>query len=77
MKFRRKTTGEVKTLELERYRGVSLTNVDDWFDVYHPETDSDCLELIEATPNERRALRRAGFNIERAERLRENGEKRC
>jgi len=66
MKFRRTQTGEVKTLEIERCRSVHLTNVDNWFDVYHPELDDGCLELVEASPNERRALRRAGFNIKRA-----------
>lgn len=66
MRFRRATTGEVKELELERCTSVHLTNVEDWCDTYAPEIDDDCLELIEATPAERRSLRRAGFKIKRA-----------
>ena len=65
MKFRVKKTGEVKHLEIERIRMVVLTNVDDWFDTYDPSSDGKMLELVEATPREVRALRRAGIRVAR------------
>ncbi len=70
MKFREKKTGEVKHLALERETFVSLTDVDNWYDTYQPGFDDRLLELLEATPNEVRALRRAGFSIERAPEVR-------
>jgi hypothetical protein len=66
VKFRRAGTGEVKTLALERTTVVALTNVNDWYDTYAPGSDDKLLEVVEATPKELSALRRAGFNIRRA-----------
>jgi len=66
MKARRIATGKVLELRLERYSGAVLANVKDWLDTYQPGFDDKLIEVVDATPNERRALRRAGFNIERA-----------
>ena len=67
MKFRQKVTGEIKTLQIERQMTVCLANPRKPTDCFWRGDDDSFLEVVEATPAERRALRRAGFHIKPAE----------